>query len=552
MDDLQHQVSRARRRLNIQRFLDLAPWTLAASLLVAAAAVLVPKLWPMDVDRDAWWAGWLSGSAVGGLLTAAVVTWMRRQRAFDAALEIDRRFGLKERVSSAWLLPPVERGTEIGRAVMADAQRRVAGVEVGDAFPMRTGWPLLVPLVPALLAVAIALLVPDAERAKVAASTSEGLAREQIKRSAQELSKKLADRAQQAEEAGLEDAESLLKQLREAAEELARRDDVDRQQALVRLNDLAKEIEKRREALGAPEQLQRQLQRMQELEKGPGDRVAAALQQGDPEKALQELQRLMKDLQSGGLSDEQKQQLAKQLESIRRQMQETVDAHRRAKEELERQIQQKLAEGDREAAGKLQRQLDELEAQNQTMQRLQELAERFADASESLQQGDADKAASELSQLAEQLQEMQSDLDKLEQLDELMNEIASSKNAINCEQCDGGGCAECQGRPGALAMEGDRPGQGLGDGAGYGERPESPTETGTYEARLRAKPQAGEAVRIGDARGPNKPGLSQQEAREIIAGSLNEESDPLTEQRLPRTQKDHVRQYYELRGQGTP
>ena len=59
-----------------------------------------------------------------------------------------------------------------------------------------------------------------------------------------------------------------------------------------------------------------------------------------------------------------------------------------------------------------------------------------------------------------------------------------------------------------------------------------------------------QAVRIGDATGPNQSGMSLQDVKEAIESELREDADPLTDQRLPRSQQDHVRQYYQKLGKG--
>lgn len=87
-------------------------------------------------------------------------------------------------------------------------------------------------------------------------------------------------------------------------------------------------------------------------------------------------------------------------------------------------------------------------------------------------------------------------------------------------------------------------GQGLGEGKGAGYRPEQETETGVYESKVRGTPKAGEAVRIGDAIGPNKAGRSQESVKQEILSALKNDSDPLSDQRLPKDQRDHVREYY--------
>ena len=87
-------------------------------------------------------------------------------------------------------------------------------------------------------------------------------------------------------------------------------------------------------------------------------------------------------------------------------------------------------------------------------------------------------------------------------------------------------------------------GNGMGEGQGEGYRPEQETDTGVYESKVRGNPKAGEAVRVGDAIGPNKAGLSQESVKEEILSAIENDSDPLSDQRLPKDQQEHVREYY--------
>ena len=97
MDTLERQVRRARRRLAAERFLNVLGWCWFAALLAALVAILADKFWPLGVESWAWVAG-----ALGlGLLAAAVWTLLIRGGMLEAAIEIDHRFALKERVSSA-------------------------------------------------------------------------------------------------------------------------------------------------------------------------------------------------------------------------------------------------------------------------------------------------------------------------------------------------------------------------------------------------------------------------------------------------------------------
>ncbi len=67
------------------------------------------------------------------------------------------------------------------------------------------------------------------------------------------------------------------------------------------------------------------------------------------------------------------------------------------------------------------------------------MAGQLGKASEALQSGDMKAAQAQLAEFSDQLQEMQADMQQLQSLDEIMDEIASAKDAMNCEDCMGGG-----------------------------------------------------------------------------------------------------------------
>jgi len=434
----------------------------------------------------------------------------------------------------------------VGRALIVDASRRVEVLAVKDRFGVATNWRAFLPLLPALVVFVLVTFVPDAprERANAAADTAE--LRERIKKSTEEMRKRMAQRRKNAEQQGLEEAEELFKKIQQGLDDLAGDKKVDRKQALVKINDLAKEIEKRRSILGDSEKMKQQFNRLKNIEKGPAERITNALKEGDLRKALEQLRQLANKIKTGELSEEDTQKLADQLKQMKQKLEEMVEAHQEAKQELERKIKQKEAEGDLEAAGKLQRKLDRLEQQDRQMERLERMAQQLRQSAESMENGQPQDAASQLNEMASELQEMQAELDELATLDEIMDEIANAKDAMR----DGEMNDVYSSMDGTSDQFGDMSNDGLGEGRGFGYRPEEETETGEYEARERAKPKAGEAVRIGDADGPNRAGMSLEGVKAQIITSLNNEADPLTDQRLPKTQQDHVREYYQSLGKG--
>ena len=103
MDEIRQQVSRARKRMITEQFLGVVVWTLFGAMLASLIAIVVPKVWFVAAasNQVTWTASWISVGAFVGLTLATAITYWVRKSSMDAAIELDRRFGLKERVSSA-------------------------------------------------------------------------------------------------------------------------------------------------------------------------------------------------------------------------------------------------------------------------------------------------------------------------------------------------------------------------------------------------------------------------------------------------------------------
>ena len=559
MDEIKRQVSRARRRMVFAQFLRIAPWALFATLLLTAIGIAIPKIWVLpatatEAAKQIWLWSWVGGGVGLGFIIAGVWTYVVRRDALSAAIEIDRRFGLKERVSSTLALAPSELDSEIGRALMDDAVRRVARIDVREQFRVTPGWRLALPLLPTTVVILLTLFVANAVPPKKtdASDTAAADARKQVKKSTEELKKKIEEQRKKAEEKGLHDADTIFKQLQEGLDKLSNKDDVDRKKALVELSDLSKTLEKRQKDLGAAEKIRDKMQQLKNMEKGPGDKVAKAMQDGNFKKAVDEAKKLKDQLEKGELSKEQREQLAKQLNDMKDKVKEMVDAQKQAKAELEKEIQKKVDAGDTKGAGELQNKLDQLMKQDKQMEKLNEMAEKLAKAAQAVKDGDPKQAAQQMDQIAENLQKMAKDMEELQTVDEMMNEIADAKDAMNCKECDGEGCEHCQskgqgkdGKGGKGKNQKGRPGDGLGEGRGYGSRPEEETEKSFFDSKVGAKPKAGEAFRAGYADGKNLAGKSQEEIKVQITTSLSADPDPLTNQRLPKAQREQAKQYFE-------
>ena len=327
MEKLRRQVRIARRRLAVQQFLRAVPWFLFAALAVAAILVAVDKYYPLGLVG---WA-WPTIGACVGLVRAAGLVWLRGQSELDAAIEIDRRFGLSERVSSAYILTTADRDTPMGQALIDDAVRTIARVDVAPGFRLSLSRRALLPLLPAVVAFLLSVFLnPVSETAT--ATTENSAQKLEVKKTAEVAHKKIAERLKEARDGDLKEIEALAK-LEAGFKELSKGDE-DKRQALVKLNDLNKELAERREQLRGNERLQEQFQQLKNLAKGPADKLAEALKEGNMQEAARELKALQEKLSSGQLDEQAAAELAQQLSAMEQKLKSVAEKQSEMANEL--------------------------------------------------------------------------------------------------------------------------------------------------------------------------------------------------------------------------
>jgi len=548
MEEIKRQVARARRRLNFAQFLRMVSWSLTAALAVALIGLVIPRIWAIGVSSQVWTWSWIGGSLGTGLLVGWLIAFVKRRGDLEAAIELDRRYGLKERVSSSLSLSPQERDSEFGQALLTDAARRVERIDVREQFAVPVGhWRNLLPLIPALAMFVIVFFVPLAQSKVTASPQTLQQQKERIKKAITELEKKNEQLKKEAAEKGLKELENVFTELKKEIDKAKGDKAADHKEAMVNLNEMAKELQKKKDALAGNEQFKKQLEDLKDLEKGPGDKMAEALKEGDLQEAAKEVGKLMEQLKNGELSKEDAQKLGKQLEQIQKKIEDLRAQHEQKKQELKDEIEKKKNEGDAAGAAKAQEQLDKLQAQDKQMNgAMKKMADKLGKAAKQLQEGkpgDQQAAAQAMQEMAEDLQEMQDQLAEAEGLEEALEQLEDAKDAMNCDKCNGAGCKACQGKGN---KEGQKPGNGLGPGKGFGDRPEEKTDTKDYKARVKGNlDKRGKYAKTGDIEGPNMPGRARQATSEEVVAELAKDPDPIDETGLPRDQRNHSKEYFE-------
>lgn len=546
MNRVERKVRSARRRVILGRFGHALCITLFAALIVATLAIALPALRVMDIDFTTWAYSWIGGCSLAAVIAAAVYSVVTAPSVESVATEVDIRFGLRERLSSSMTLHDEDRDSAFGLALVADAEKRADQLAVADRFslkPTKLGW-LPISIIP-VLAIVFLLVEPMSESNAASDIKTDAVETQQVQTVAAQLKKRIQQQRRKAEAEDLKEAQQLFEKMESELDKITKRQNLNKKDAMIAMNDLKKELEERREQLGSPEQLRRAMSQMKGLESGPGEKVAKSIEKGEFSKAKEMVKDLASKMRDGELGEKEKEQLKKQIEQMKKAMEKAVAEHEKKKEELKQQIEQARKDGRGQDAAKMQQQLNALQQKDSQMQQMSKMAEAMSKAQQAMQQGDGKQAADALEQMADQLGEMQQEMSELEDLQSALDQLSQSKNQMRCEKCGGAGCQQCQGMGQGMFGQGDN-GDGLGSGRrGYGDRPEQEENTNTYETQVRGQVKKGKAIIAGFADGPNRKGVTREDVKQAIQGSLTEESDPTENQTLPRTEREHAQQYFD-------
>lgn len=557
------QVARVRRRLFLQTLIEMLSGSWIAALACATGWFLAEPYIVAGSATSLRWsvAGSLAGAAV---VLATVLAVLRAPSRVAAALSLDERFQLKERVTTALTLPETELSSPAGRALVADLNTRLAPLRIGDRFPLRL--PRSSVLIPAGILVLILLAffykptlnaVQAEEREPLADSAA---AKAQIEKALRPLHKKPLSKARERPKS--EDLQRLEAELDRLAQKP--HDTKDQARELVKdITNAEDEVRKREKQLAdrvrALKEQMNQAERLNKKDKndGPARKLDKALDEANFKKARDEAERLGKQLQADEevarlrkkmkdekLTDEQKQEMREQLEKLKDQ-----ELSREQKEQMEQQLQdikdklqrltrseeakERLRDLQRQGAiskEELERELDQLEKNlaqldEKTLQQLRELAEKLGQCQKCMKEGKEGEAAQKLAEAAAQLAKLDPNGENKD-LQQKLRELQAARQAI---------CQALGGKP----------------VPGAGPRPEAKEgETATKEEWAHSQMDKGRLQVIdhvpGDGfKGPRKPAEMTDEIRR----ATQEEPEAIDRQRLPRSASEMARGYFEkLRG----
>lgn len=311
MTDLDRKIRALSTRLRIVR---LVYATTRALFYAACLAVLVLLVERLFAFRFNIWA--VSGILAGICLPVGLVyALLVRRAAYRAAVAADESVRLEERLSSAWLLKNQQSDPMVG-LLLKDATETARGLKPSRALPLRFSREARYLFAP-LIAFGILYFVPnldllgrDAEAKQVIEEKKE------VMRVGENLERAVARIERQAEKNELEETRDLSQELRDLQWKL-QKGEIDRKQGLAKVSSLQDKVDDVRKKYEAETRSQRGIRQTSEMKYSR--QMADAMRRGDFQKALDEMQRLKEQVDSGQMDSREQEQLKRELEQISRQ-----------------------------------------------------------------------------------------------------------------------------------------------------------------------------------------------------------------------------------------
>ncbi len=545
------RLAAAALRCHANLLIDLAAWAALGAGALCAVLLLGEHLVAVSV-LDARVGVGIAGAAAAFVLVA----WLlKRPSRMDVALLVDERLGVKERFSTTLAL--AESRDPFASAARQEAYERAAGVNVARGLPLRMSrrwawsagsWAL----------VAVVACLPTWDLLGVEEAARKERLKEREVQQAQADVQRTTDRL-----------EAVVKQLgmAELAEELATIQEIEpgtkpadvRRRAIRKLGDVADRLERMAEAerAEAARNLQDMMKQLKTPDSGLGRELARALARGKFGKAAEMARELAEKLARKDLTDEQRETLAKALESLAEQLDRLAAKQKDLEDALEKaglskdlaklseeQLRQTLQQQGADAAT-IEKLLKKAKASKMACKNCAALAQGLAGCrGGGGQPGSGEKLSGEgLQALAQQLDDLESMRQQMALMEAALDELEFGQGALG----------ESLG-PGALGMYrpfGDgSPGQGTGS-RGQGSGPVDTARGGTVNtlgSRAPNQERPGPIIATWYSHEEQIKGEATRTAGPSVGAAKDRAAEAISDNLIPTKYHGAVKEYFDKLG----
>lgn len=532
---VEKQVRMVRRRLVLQNFIH-ALWVAWAIALGAACVwFLIEALLP---NTFLPWVRWTGPAALlgAGTLAAFVYACLTAPPLVTAALVLDERCELKERVTTFLTLPAELLDKPAGQALAQDVHDQIAKLDTAGKFGLNLRWQTaLLPVGAGALAILAALFAPSLGSISLARTTKSKPANIDAAEIQQQLDnlRKVTFTPKDAELKS-----EKLKELEAQWEKLVNKPLDPNNEDKIRervgeMKAMEDQLKRRAEELKAQsskgkdiQQLLKELAQLdnKKLEPGPAKDLEDALKKGDMAKVREILDQLAKEMKAGKLDPEKLKKMAKQFEELHARMKRALDQN-----DMKKKLEEKFKKGEI-TKEQLDREMDNLKDQKKEMREWQELADLLGQCKECMKDGDMQKAGDEIGKALEKVKTIELTEDELNEILDRLENLEEAENRI-LGQIQGNGL-EGGGQPGA-------------------ERPIDPDDPKSKIVNQRQKAVAdakGQQRVIGFAKGGNFTKVPAGEIGGAFKQAEQDAPEALDRQRIPQDAADLARGYFKKLG----
>jgi hypothetical protein len=506
------------------------------------------------VTPSVLWVFW--GTAAGVVL---LLWFFRLPSRMQASLLLDERLGLRERFSTTLALAQSE--DPFARAARSESLATIQRADLRGHFPIGLSRSWYYGAGTWLVVIALVFLMPEKDLL--------GL---QKKKQQQEQQTKQIEQAQAQVKQTAEAVKAVVEKLDDPAlqEELTKLEGLAqagqpqeiRRDAIKTLGDLSDKLKQMQgnAQIDAANMMQQMLQRLRGSTDPFSQQIRTALAKGDFAQAANLLGQLQKDLASGKLSDQQRRDVAQQLQQLAKELQKLAEQKRDLEQELEKLgLDKKLAQMDQQQLkqalqqqGLKQDQIDQLLKKMAASQAAAGKCSGLAQALAATGAGADGLSADELSEAVDQLDALESMHQQTMLLQAGLDEVSRFIGQLGEGMCMGPG-GQSPWQEGWSNKFGSGSG---GPGMGFGPR-DSDTDgkTGTKATRTRNASSEGPVIASWYFKDTQIKGEARRDFTEVIQAGRTSAAEAISENQIPRKYEDAVKKYFgelEQRGKGTP